>query len=110
MDLKKITLNYFKEFSEKNISSLEKYFAKDIVLKDWEIAEFGIDSVIKANNNIFNNVDNIFVEPLNLYREDNTVISELKIVINNSEILNVLELIEFNEDKKIKRIFAYKRN
>ena len=110
MTLKEITLKYFKDFSSKDISSLKEVFANDIVLRDWEIEAKGIDSVIKANQNIFDNVISIFVDPQNLYQEENIVIGELKIVINDSEIIYVVDLIEFNEDNKIKRIFAYKGN
>ena len=110
MTLKEITLKYFKDFSSKDISSLKEVFANDMVLRDWEIEAKGIDAVIKANQNIFNNVISIFVDPQNLYQEGNIVIGELKIVINDSEIIYVVDLIEFNEDNKIKRIYAYKGN
>ena len=110
MTLKEITLKYFKDFSNKDISSLKKVFANDIFLRDWEIEAKGIDAVIKANQNIFDNVISIFVDPQNLYQEGNIVIGELKIVINDSEIIYVVDLIEFNEENKIKRIFAYKGN
>ena len=110
MTLKEITLKYFKDFSNKDISSLKKVFANDIFLRDWEIEAKGIDAVIKANQNIFNNVISILVDPQNLYQEGNIVIGELKIVINDSEIIYVVDLLEFNKDNKIKRIFAYKGN
>ncbi len=110
MTLKKIALKYFEDFSSKDILSLKKVFANDIVLRDWEIEARGINAVIKANENIFNNVVSIFVEPQNLYQEDNIVIGELKIIINESEILYVVDLIEFNKENKIKRIYAYKGN
>ncbi len=110
MKLKEIALKYFKDFSNKDPISLKKVFANDIFLRDWEIEAKGIDAVIKANVNIFKNVNSIFVEPQNLYQEGNIVIGELKITINNSEILYVVDLIEFNKEKKIKRIFAYKGN
>lgn len=110
MKLKEIALKYFKDFSNKDATSLKKVFANDIFLRDWEIEAKGIDAVIKANENIFNNVNSIHVEPQNLYQEENIVIGELKIMINNSEILYVVDLIEFNKENKIKRIYAYKGN
>ena len=110
MKLKEITLKYFKDFSSKDISSLKMIFANDIILRDWEIEAKGIDAVIKANENIFKNVHTIVVEPQNLYQDGNIVISELNIVINDSEIIYVVDIIEFNKENKIKRIFAYKGN
>lgn len=108
MEFKDIALSYFECFSKKNISSLIDLFSNDIVLKDWEIEAKGIDEVIAANKNIFNNVKSIFIEIKNLYQEENVVIGELKIILNHSETLNVVDIIEFNEKNKIKSIFAYK--
>ena len=110
MVLKKITLNYFRAFSNKNISLLKEFFSNDIVLRDWDIEAKGIDKVIEANKNIFNNVKSIFVDPINLYQEENIIIGELKILINESETLFVVDIIEFNKENKIERIFAYKGN
>ena len=110
MTLKELTLKYFKDFSSKDISSLKEVFANDIVLRDWEIEAEGIEAVIEANKNIFNNVTSIFVEPQNLYQEENIIIAELKIIINKSESIYVVDIIEFNYQEKIKRIFAYKGN
>ena len=106
MTLKEITLKYFQDFSNKDISSLKKVFANDIVLRDWEIEAKGIDAVIKANQNIFNNVISILVDPQNLYQEGNIVIGELKILINDSEMIYVVDLLEFNKDNKNKKNFC----
>ena len=110
MELKEKVLGYLECFSSKKISSLKDFFSNDIVLRDWEIEAHGIDEVIEANKNIFNNVKNIFVEIKNLYQEENIVIGELEIIINQSESLFVVDIFEFNEKNKIKRIFAYKGN
>ena len=108
MTLKDIVKQYFMDFSNKDILSLEKAFADNIVLRDWEIEANGIDSVIAANKNIFNNVNTITVEIQNLYQENNIVIGEIKIILNQSETLNVVDIFEFNQKGDIERIFAYK--
>ena len=110
MESKDIVLGYLESFSKKNISTLKDFFSNDITLRDWEIEANGIDAVIEANKNIFNNFKSIFVEIKNLYQEENIVIGELKIIINQSETLLVVDIFEFNEKKEIKRIFAFKGN
>ena len=108
MALKDIVEQYFMDFSNKDILSLEKAFAGNIVLRDWEIEANGIDSVIAANKNIFNNVKTITIEIQNLYQENNIVIGEIKIILNQSETLKVVDIFEFNEKDEIERISAYK--
>ena len=39
----------------------------------------------------------------------NTVIAEIRVIINNTIVAPVVDVIDFDEDNKIKRIRAYKR-
>ena len=57
---------------------------------------------------IFNSVDTIDVEPIIIFNDHNTVIAELKIVINKTEIISVIDVVRYNQDEKIISIRAYK--
>ena len=65
----------------------------------------------QANKNIFLSVDSIKVTPLNFYsNDDGTEFAiDIKITINNKEILNVVDLISFNNEGLINSIKAYKK-
>ena len=106
-NIKDIALSYFKTFSEKNIDGLRKMFDDNVTLRDWDIDKKGIESVLKANLNIFQNVKTINAIPQNIISENNFVFAELKIVVNDDE-LNVVDLIEFNKKGKIISIKAFK--
>lgn len=109
MELKRICKKYFEVFSNKDLKGLRKLFSKDITLRDWEISEEGISSVLAANKKIFSSVQNIKVKPLKLYEVGNTIIAEIEISINNrKEILLVVDIIDFNNNNKIETIRAYK--
>ena len=82
-------------------------FDDNVTLRDWEIDKKGIESVLKANLNIFQNVKTINVIPQNIISENNFVFAELKIVVNDDE-LKVVDLIEFNKKGKIISIKAFK--
>ena len=104
-----ISKQYFDTFSNKNLSGLEKMFSLDVSLRDWEIEAKGIKEVLKANKNIFENLENIQVNPLKIYNDGNTVVAELDVDINNGEeSLLVVDVIEFDSDNKILEIRAYK--
>ena len=100
--------SYFKIFSEKNINGLREMFDDNVTLRDWDIDKQGIESVIKANLNIFQNVKTISAIPQNIISENNFVFAELKIVVNDNEELKVVDLIEFNKKGKIISIKAFK--
>ena len=106
-NIKDTALSYFKTFSEKNIDGLREMFDDNVTLRDWDIDKKGIESVLKANLNIFQNVKTINAIPQNIISENNFVFAELKIVINDDE-LKVVDLIEFNKKGKIISIKAFK--
>tara|TARA_B100000900_G_scaffold347648_1_gene312919 strand:+ start:512 stop:847 length:336 start_codon:yes stop_codon:yes gene_type:complete len=107
-NIKDTALLYFNIFSEKNIEGLRGMFDDNVTLRDWDIDEKGIESVLKANLNIFQNVKTINAIPLNIISENNFVVAELKIVVNDDEELKVVDLIEFNKKGKIISIKAFK--
>ena len=108
INIKDITLSYFKKFSEKNINGLRDMFDDNVTLRDWDIDKKGIESVLKANLNIFQNVKTINAIPQNIISENNFVFAELKIIVDDDEELKVVDLIEFNKKGKIISIKAFK--
>jgi hypothetical protein len=106
------SLEYFTTFSEKDIEGLKSMFSDDVVLRDWEISVEGIDEVLKANQNIFDSVDTIVVKPIRVWdflsHEDNVVVAELEIVVNDVVTELVTDILEFDDNNKIKAIRAYR--
>ena len=107
-NIKDNALSYFKTFSEKNIDGLREMFDDNVTLRDWDIDKEGIENVLEANLNIFQNVKTINAIPQNIISENNFVFAELKIVVNEDEELKVVDLIEFNKKGKIISIKAFK--
>ena len=107
-NIKDSAQSYFKIFSEKNINGLREMFDDNVTLRDWEIDKQGIENVLKANFNIFQNVKTIKAIPQNIVSENNFVFAELKIIVNGDEELKVVDIIEFNKKGKIISIKAFK--
>ena len=108
MDLKSICLEYFYNFSLKDIDSLSKMFASSCQLRDWENSAVGKEDVVAIYEKIFNSVDTIAVTPRALYEDSDTIIAELLITINGKEQILVTDIITFNEAGKIISVRAYK--
>lgn len=105
---KSLALKYFEFFSNKDIKNLKLMFSEDVDLRDWEINATGIESVLDANLKIFNSVKTIMAKPISLIVEDSNLSAELEIIVNDVEILRVVDIIQFNNEKKIKSIRAFK--
>ena len=105
-------LEYFTTFSEKDSEGLRSMFSDDVILRDWEIIANGIDEVVDANQSIFDSVETIVVNPVQLYHsitsESDVVIAEIEIIINDDETLLVTDILEVDDNNKIKSVRAYK--
>lgn len=104
-----IALMYFQCFCKKDIASLEVLFSENIILTDWEVQIIGKDNILNFNNNFFNSVKTIAIDIERIAIGQDTVIAELKIVIDNKIVAQVVDVLDFDQDNKIKHIRAYKR-
>ena len=100
---------YFQSFCKKDAASLEVLFSDSIILTDWEVQIIGKQNVLNFNQNFFNSVDTIRIDVDKVAMGLDTVIAEIKIIINNSISIAVVDVIEFDQDNKIKQVRAYKR-
>ena len=105
---REIAIKYFKLFSNKDIYGLIEMFDKNVTLRDWEIHSEGIDSVTKSIKEIFNKVDSLTIYPKIISVEINTIFAEIEIQINKTEILKVVDILEFTDSGKITAIRAFK--
>jgi hypothetical protein len=106
--MKSIAIKYFNAFENRDISSIKGLLDNNVTLRDWDIGATGIDSVMAATTNIFDSVECISVQVLNILHDKNFVVGELNITINNIESIRVVDIIEFNSLGKICSIRAYK--
>jgi len=107
IDKKEILISYFEMFSNKDIQGLTDIFDENITLVDWENSSNGKDDVIKANQNIFNNVNTIKVDVINIFEKEDEFSCQILITINGNDILEVVDVIKF-KDNKIISVKAYK--
>ena len=108
MELKILAKNYQDAFNNQDINKLKNLFDKDILLKDWERSVKGIENVIKENQKIFDSVESLKSVTVKEFYHENTAICVLKIHINEKEVIDVVDIIEFNDENKIITITAYK--
>ena len=109
IDKKDLAKLYFELFSQKDLKTLSELFSLNVSLIDWDINVKGIDEVVNANKQIFDSVKTISVKVLKLADVGATVFAQLKITIDETTILKVVDIIEFDSNNKIASIKAYKQ-
>ena len=105
---KELCLLYLQRYAQKDLAGVESMFAEDIILRDWKIRVEGKKIALDETRKNFLAADSIEIQVLNTYENENTVAAELKITVDKTEELYVVDVITFNQEGKIVSIRAYK--
>ncbi len=107
LDLKELSLEYLRKYANKDINAMESMFADDIILRDWKIRVSGKRLALAETLKNFEAAESITIEVLETYENGNTIVAELKITVDTTEKLFVVDVITFNSAGQIKSIRAY---
>tara|TARA_Y100000389_G_scaffold190734_1_gene215890 strand:+ start:2296 stop:2619 length:324 start_codon:yes stop_codon:yes gene_type:complete len=100
------TNSYFKSFNKKSIKELSQLYSPNIRLVDWDIDINGREEVLNANSELFNLDFELKVNKT--LQIDNKTFNEITITIGE-DVLEIMDVITFNEKFQIENITAYKR-
>ena len=100
-------VDYLECYQRKDIDGVSNMFADDVHLRDWKISVFGKDIAVAETQKNFDSASSLDIEILNVMENKNCVSGELKIVVNQEEILFVVDVVTFNESGLISSIRAY---
>ena len=102
--------NYFKCFTKKDLKGLDKLFANDVHIIDWDNNIKKKSNVLQFNKELFKKFKIIKVTLLEKFFNQNNSSFACKISIKlNKKKINVVDLIYFNSKLKINKIIAYLR-
>ena len=107
MSIKKLINQYQKAFNKHDLIKLEVLFDSKIRLQDWDINISGKKKVLAANSKIFKTVKNIKCRPIQTIISGRIAVCEVNVIINKKKI-NVVDIIKFNQKKRITSIKAFK--
>jgi hypothetical protein len=107
MSLKERFATYLEAYSAKNLQQVADMFAADSSLRDWTIAVAGKEAAVAETDKNFRAAKTIEIEILATYESDSSIAGELKIVVDRSEVLYVVDVLSFNANGQINSIRAY---
>ena len=99
------TNEYFEAIASKDLIKLSEMYSDKISLVDWNGSWFRPNKVLEANEQLFQNEFELKV--LDIIQSDNKTFNTIVIKINN-EIVEILDVITFDDTFKIISIKAYK--
>jgi len=97
---------YFEKFSKRDIRGLSHLYSPDIHLIDWDIDIKGKEEVLNANSELFN-LD-FTLDLHTIYHSNDKTFNEITITIGDT-VLEIMDVLTFNENYQITNITAYKR-
>ena len=107
MSLRERFTNYLDAYSRKDIQSVSEMFAADITLRDWKVSVSGKDAATAETAMNFRSAETIEINILATYESDSAVAGELRIIVDDDEVLHVVDVVSFNEKGQISSIRAY---
>ena len=100
---------YFQSFCRKDCASLEVLLSADVKLSDWAVEVTGRDNLLEHNQKFFDTVNSVRIEVNRIALGLDCVIAEIRVIIDNKIIANVVDVFDFNSDNQIQQIRAYKQ-
>ena len=107
MNNKDRCIAYLQSYARKDHIAVATMFADDIVLRDWKILVRGKAATLAETERNFKSANSFEITPLGLYEYGDTVAAELKIVVDGTITLNVVDVIRFNAQGQIQANRAY---
>ena len=105
---KDLCVLYLERYAQKDLSGIEAMFSDDIILRDWKIRVTGKKIALEETHKNFEAADTIAIDILQMHEDADTVAAELKITVDTTEVLYVVDIITFNSKGQISSIRAYK--
>ena len=107
MSLRDQFLAYLEAYSAKDLERVADMFTDEIALRDWKISVTGKQSAVAETAKNFDAANSIEISVTGTYESSDTVAGELKITVDETEVLHVVDVVSFDNAGRIRSIRAY---
>lgn len=108
MDHSSRFLAYLEAYARKDLDAIARMLAPDATLRDWNLSVRGHRAVEAETLKNFEDAHSIEIQVLQTYERADGVAGELRIVVDGSVELFVVDVIEFDADGQVRAIRSYK--
>lgn len=100
-------LTYLQHYEAKRLDAIGAMLAEGVTLRDWNLSVQGRAAVLAETRKNFENAQSLSIEVLRVYESPGSVAGELRIVVDGSIELFVVDVIDFDGDGRIRAIRAF---
>lgn len=108
MNPAELLLRYLKAYEAKDLRTIETLLADAVRLQDWNLTAVGKSAVLAETRKNFDDAKQLDIEIVRVYGAGRHAAAELRIVVNETIELNVVDVISLDEQGKVDTIRAYK--
>lgn len=103
-----IARKYLEAYQSKDLETIASLISPDVELIDWNQGGKGNDYFLAETRKNFESQDTIQIEIQRVFELDRTVAFQLRITVDNSEVLEVIDVVTFDSSNLIVKLQAYK--
>jgi steroid delta-isomerase len=100
-------LSYLHHYETRNIAEISAMFSDEITLRDWKISVKGKVAALAETKLNFDSAKSIDIHLLRLYQATDSIVGELRVVVDGSIELFVIDVLDFDAEGRIKSIRAF---
>ncbi len=108
MNLRHRFVHFLDCYARKDLAGISALLAEDVSLRDWNISVRGRPAVEAATRQNFDDAAHIDIQVLHLHESPDAVAGELKITVDRSIVLYVVDVIQFDAQARVTAIRSYK--
>jgi hypothetical protein len=98
---------YLAAYAARDLAAIEPMFADAITLRDWKIRVVGKAAALAETRKNFEAVQSLAIDVLATCEREGGVAAELKIVVNGSDTIHVVDVFDIDAGGRITAIRAY---
>ena len=99
---------FLQAYEARDLDAIEPMLADGVRLQDWNLVAEGKPAVLAETLRNFRDAEQLQIEVRQLYAGDGCAAARLRIVVNGSLELEVVDTIEVDRDGRVTSIRAYK--
>jgi hypothetical protein len=103
-----VLADFLKAYEAKDIDAIAPMLTDDVRLQDWHLEAHGKAAVLAETRKNFQDAQHLQNEIRQLYEGAGCAAAQVRIVVNKSVELEVVDTIAVNPDGKVSSIRAYK--
>ncbi len=108
INAEQLTRKFLAAYEAKDIAAIAEMFHPDVVLRDWNSGVSGHAAAVAEFTKNFQQAESLKIVIKRIYLAELSAAAELEITVNQTELLNVVDVLSFNEEGKFRSIGAYR--